>query len=127
MRILLADSQSRVRFALRSLLEEQSGPMVVYEVADCKELLAQAEVVCPDLVLIDWDLPGMETIDLLPALHKACPGLHVIALSSQPEVEQEALAAGAQAFVSKAGPPEPLLAAIQSVLPPDAPSGEENQ
>ena len=124
-RILLADNRSRVRFALRSLLEEQSGPMAVCEVADCKELLAQAKAVCPDLALIDWDLPGMPTVDLLPTLREICPGLHVIALSSRPEVEREALAAGAQAFISKAGPPEPLLAAIQSVLPSDA--RKENQ
>ena len=113
--ILLADNRSRVRSALRSLLEEQSGRMVVSEVEDCQELLDQAETDCPDLVLIDWDLPGMATVELLPALHKLCPGLHVIALSSRPEVKQDALAAGAQAFVSKAGPPEPLLAAIQFV------------
>jgi DNA-binding NarL/FixJ family response regulator len=55
MRILLADSQSRVRFALCSLLEEQSGLMVVGEATDCQELLAQAEADCPDLVVIDWD------------------------------------------------------------------------
>jgi DNA-binding NarL/FixJ family response regulator len=114
MRILLADSQSRVRFALSSLLEEQPGLTVVGEATDCKELLAYTEAACPDLALIDWDLPGMAGADLLAALHEICPGLHVIALSSRPEAEQEALAAGAWAFVSKAGPPEPLLAAIQS-------------
>jgi len=115
MRILLADSQSRVRFALCSLLEEQSGLRVVGEARDCQELLAQAEAACPDLVLIDWDLPGMAGVDLCAALQRMCPGLHVIALSSRSGIEQEALAAGAQASVSKAGPPEPLLAAIQSV------------
>ncbi len=115
MRILLADNRSRVRFALRSLLEEQSELMVVGEVSDCQELLAQAEADCPDLVLIDWDLPGMTAVDLLPVLRKICPGLPVIALCGRPEVEGAALAAGAQAFVSKAGPPEPLLAAIQEV------------
>jgi DNA-binding NarL/FixJ family response regulator len=113
--VLLADNRSRVRSALRSLLEEQSGQMVVSEAKDCQEVLAQAETVCPDLVLIDWDLPGMATVDLLPALQTICPGLYVIALSSRPEAEQSALAAGALAFVSKAGPPEPLLAAIQRV------------
>ena len=114
MRILLADSQPRVRFALRSLLEEQSEHIVVSEAADCQELLAQVAAACPDLMLIDWDLPGMAGADLLAALQRICPGLHVIALSCRPEAEQEALAAGVQVFVSKAGPPEPLLAAIQS-------------
>lgn len=115
MRILIADSQSRVRFALRSLLEEQSELVLAGEVTDCEELLARVEAVCPDLVLIDWDLPGMATVELLPALQKMCPGLHLIALSSRPAAKQDALGAGAQAFVSKAGPPEPLLAAIQFV------------
>jgi DNA-binding NarL/FixJ family response regulator len=114
MRILLADSQSRVRFALRSLLEEQPRFVVVGEAADGQALLAQVEAACPDLVLIDWDLPGMAPVDLVDALQRTCPGLHVIALSSHPEVEPEALAAGVYAFVSKAGPPEPLLAAIHA-------------
>jgi DNA-binding NarL/FixJ family response regulator len=114
MHILLADSQSRVRFALSSLLEEQPGLTVEGEATDCQELLANVEAACPDLVLIDWDLPGMARVDLLAALKRMCPDLHVIALSSRPEVEQEALAAGVRAFVSKAGPPEPLLAAIHA-------------
>jgi DNA-binding NarL/FixJ family response regulator len=36
-----------------------------------------------------------------------------LALSSRPEAEQEALAAGAKAFVSKTGSPEQVLAAVQ--------------
>jgi DNA-binding NarL/FixJ family response regulator len=114
MHILLADSQSRVRFALSSLLEEQSELTVVGEATDGPELLAQVEAACPDLVLVDWDLPGMAGADLLAALKGTCPDLHVIVLSSHPEVEPEALAAGVYAFVSKAGPPEPLLAAIHA-------------
>jgi DNA-binding NarL/FixJ family response regulator len=115
MRILLAENRSRVRFALRSLLEEQPGIVVIGEVSDGQDLIAQAEADCPDLVLIDWDLPGIEEDDLLPALREICPDLTVIILSSRPEVKGAALAAGAQAFVSKADPPDQLLAAIQSV------------
>jgi len=115
MRILLADNRSRVRFALRSLLEEQPGIVIVGEVSDCQELMAQAETDCPDLMLIDWDLPGIEGDDLFPALREICPDLTVITLSSRPDVEGAALAAGAQAFVSKTGPPELLLAAIHDI------------
>ena len=52
--------------------------------------------------------------DLLMALRAACPALAVIVLSGQPEAEGSALAAGADAFVSKADPPEQVLAAIRS-------------
>jgi DNA-binding NarL/FixJ family response regulator len=113
-RILLADDQSRVRLALRTLLERQSGVQVVGEAAHSAVLLSQVQAACPDLVLLDWNLPHSTAEELLPALRELCPGLPVIALSGQPEVRQAALAAGVNAFVSKADPPERLLAALRS-------------
>jgi DNA-binding NarL/FixJ family response regulator len=112
MRILLADSQAKVRFALRVLLERQPGLEVVGEVASAEELLARAAVSGPDLVLLDWGVAGAFAAGLLQALRSDCPGLEVIVLSGRPEARGAALAAGADAFVSKGNPPEHLLAAI---------------
>jgi DNA-binding NarL/FixJ family response regulator len=112
MRILLADSQPRVRFALRVLLERQPGVQVVGEAVDAVELVAQAAATRPDLVLLAWELPGLAAVDLLPTLHRLCPNLLVVALSGRPGARRAALAAGADAFASKADPPERLLAAI---------------
>jgi two-component system capsular synthesis response regulator RcsB len=112
MRILLADNRSKVRFALRALLEQRRELEIVGEAVDAENLLAQAEATHPDLVLFDWGLPGRAAIDLLPALRQACPALSVIVLSGRTEAEDTALSAGADAFVSKADPPEHLLAAI---------------
>lgn len=112
MRILLADSQAKVRFALRVLLEQQSDFDVVGEAASSEELLAQTAQSCPDVVLLDWTLADPGAASLLPALHCECPGLGIIVLSGRPEDHQAALAAGADAFVSKGNPPEHLLAAI---------------
>ena len=58
MRILIADHESNVRYGLRVLLEERSEFEVVGEVAEAKELLAQIQVTCPDLVLLGWELQG---------------------------------------------------------------------
>ena len=52
--------------------------------------------------------------ELLPAVRKACPHLFIIALNGSPDTQEEALAGGADAFVSKTDPPELLLAAIES-------------
>ena len=114
MRILLADDQPKVRLGLRLLLEQEEWVSVVGEAAEAESLLALAEVAQPDLVLLDWSLHRSERPDLLPALRGCCPGLAVVVLSGQPEAEQDALDAGANAFVSKADPPEQLLAAIRS-------------
>ena len=115
MRILLADEQTRVRLALQILLSQEPGLTVVGEAAEATDLLAQIRVTRPDLVLLDWGLPGLATIGSLSALHTTCPNLSVIVLSGRPEARQMALAAGADEFISKIDPPEKLLAAIHTM------------
>ncbi len=114
MRIFLADDQPGVRFALRRLLERQPGLELAGEAACAADCLAQAQARSADLVLLDWELPGMSA-GLLRALRQACPGLAIIALSGWPEAGPAALAAGADTFVSKAEPAEQLLAAIAQI------------
>ncbi len=67
---------------------------------------------CPCPVLLDWELPGLAAVDLLFALGGACSDLLVIALSGRPDARQAALSAGADAFLSRADPPERFLVAI---------------
>jgi DNA-binding NarL/FixJ family response regulator len=117
MRILLADGQAKVRFALRVLLERQPGYEIVGEAISAEDLLIKTAVTCPDVVLLGWELPDRTKIDLLSALRRVCPMLPVIALSAQFEARRAALAAGADAFVSKTEPPERLLAAISEAEP----------
>jgi DNA-binding NarL/FixJ family response regulator len=112
MHILLADDEVRVRSALQMLLNEEPGMKVVAEVAEAEALLTQIRVTRPDLVLLDWGLPGLGAVGSLPALRLICPNLTVMVISGRPEAGREALAAGADAFVSKVDPPEHLLAAL---------------
>ena len=114
MRIMLADNRRKVRFALRALLERQSGFEVVAEGVDAQDLMAHAESSCPDLVLLDWELPGMAPRDLLIALRRYCPNVKIIALSGRVSARREAIDTGVDAFVSKGDPPEKLLSVIIS-------------
>lgn len=116
MRVLVADSQSRVRFALRTLLKRQDGMEVVGEAGTAAELLEQVELTQPDLVLLHWRLHET-TPDLMRRLQSLCPGLRVIALSARCETRYEALKAGAEAFIWKTEQPEKLLAAIATPGP----------
>jgi DNA-binding NarL/FixJ family response regulator len=114
MRILIADAQPRVRFALRVLLERQQGLEVIGEAVDAEHLLTQTETACPDAVLLGWELPGMDMERLLSSLRRACPDAAVIALSGRLEAPRTAISLGVDAFVSKSSPPEQLLGAIAS-------------
>ena len=112
MRVLIADPQPKVRFALRVLLQRQPDIEVVGEAVDACSLMAHARSSCPDLVLLGWELPGEAMDSLLSALRTACCEIVVIALSGRPEAQRSAITAGVDVFVSKSAPPEQLLAAI---------------
>ena len=115
MRVILADNQARVRSALRLLLEYQRDVEILGEAMDTTGLLDRVKVVRPDLLLLDWELPGLPAATLLPLLHDHCPDLRVIALSVRPESRKAALDAGSDAFVCKGDPPERLLMAIDEM------------
>ena len=121
MRIMVADHQSKVRFALRTLLAQRPGLEVVGEADTVEELLAGVGATQPDLLLLHWRF-GEEMSELLSTLKQVCPGLQVIVLSVRQEACQPALAAGAAAFVCKMDPPDKLLATIEAV---QAGHGEE--
>jgi len=114
MRILLADSRTSVRSALQALLRHRTRARAIGEASNAEELLSKARRLRPDLVVLDWDLPGL-VADLVPRLRRLCPGLYVIALGVRQEARLSALLAGADAFVSKTEPPEHLLSALWQV------------
>jgi len=114
--ILIGDAQPRVRFGLRLLLEQQPGWRVAGEAEDVQALLEQVRYGCPDLVLLDWELPGMPAQELLAAIRQACPHLWIVSMSGRDDLRQAALQASADIFAYKADPPEKLLRQIRGLV-----------
>jgi DNA-binding NarL/FixJ family response regulator len=123
LRIILADHRREIRSALRLLLEQQPDAWeVLGEAADLYELAACLKKACPDVLLLDWELPGMladrwnpdpdRPASMMKHLRELCPQMRIVALSSQPEECAMALQAGADEIVCKTDPPEQLLKKI---------------
>ena len=117
-RVLIVDGDADVRSALRLLLDSEFGLEVVGETGTAESLLESAAASAPDLVLLDWDLPGLTVNGTLSQLRARFPNLRVIALSARPERRALALAGGADAFVSKVEAPTHLRAALRSLPAP---------
>jgi DNA-binding NarL/FixJ family response regulator len=64
---------------------------------------------------VDLSLPELEVEELISVLREKYTNISVIVLSGRPEIRSEALASGADAFVSKADLPDRLFQAISSV------------
>ena len=116
MDVLLADDQAQIRSALRLLLEQEPEIVVIGEVADTRDLISQIQTLQPDIVLLDWELPGMEKDRTLVRLRALCSRAAIVALSGRPEAVHASLLAGADAFVSKVDPPDRLLETLRALV-----------
>jgi DNA-binding NarL/FixJ family response regulator len=133
MRILLATEQPELRIALVLYLSEEPGMTVIGTASEAASLRALLMTARPELVLLDWALPGHPPASLVAEAKSLDPHSQVIVLGKDLDVKQAALAAGADAFVLKGDPPGLLLAAIRqarservalTVLEPIAAKGE---
>ena len=116
MKIFLADPHPHVRSALRLVLSQIREVAVIGEAGDVSQLLARNYQECPDLILLDPELvklnrshqrdDSQQLAGIIAETHKIYPEAKVVAISSRLEVEREALAAGADGFISETEPPE---------------------
>lgn len=117
MRVFLADDEAPVRHALHLLMQiaTELGAEVCGEAGDAVGLVAQLYRMQPDLLLIDCELPGFRMADHIIGLRATCPDMKIVILSGRPEVHEDAMRAGADAFVSKVDSPDKLIKVLQSI------------
>ena len=115
MRVVLAGKQADVRSAVRLLVTRKLGMEVVGEIADASGLWTLLQDARPVLLLLDWGLLDGGASAGLARLRAVYPSLQIIVLSGHPEARQQALAAGAHAFVSTADSPEQMIKTLQAV------------
>jgi DNA-binding NarL/FixJ family response regulator len=102
-RVLVVDDHAGFRSCVRVLLESD-GFDVVGEAADGASAVDLAAELCPDLVLLDIQLPDLNGFAVAEQLLASAPQLQVVLVSSRdrssygPLIEQS----GARGFVSKA-------------------------
>lgn len=113
--VILADDETAIRSALGLVLRQKLNIRILSEAASMDELLPKLREPEAALVLLDWELPGLAAGGGLAALRQLRPGLKVVALSARPEARQLALAAGADAFVSKTEPPDTMLSIMDAL------------
>jgi CheY-like chemotaxis protein len=114
--VYLADAKLEERSALRLLLLDLKME-VVGEAADWPTTLAQMPILCPDILLVDWDLLSKVPRVDFQEIRKACKGALVIVLLSRLEARQQAaLSAGADAFISKGETPERVAEHLRAVV-----------
>ena len=124
MRTVLAIGDSDLLLALQLLLNEEPRVNIIGTTSELEGLLSLIETTGPDLVLLDWELPGRPLKELLvESLSNQSPP-RIIVLGKNVIAKESALQSGADSFVVIGDQPEKLLAAVretsqQEVINPD--------
>ena len=116
-RIVLIDDHLIMRGGLRLMIETQPDMVVVGEAGSRIEAFAVVSATTPDLILLDLDLEGENSLDFLPDLLRAAPGARVLVLTGvrDPETHNQAVRLGALGVVLKSKATETLIKAIRKV------------
>ena len=117
-RVLLVDDQPVVRRGLRVRFQLEPDMQVIGEASTGSEALTLAQILTPDVVLMDIEMPDMDGIEATLALRTVVPQSIVVILSihTDRQTRMKAQAAGAVAFVEKRGTTDILLAAIRQAV-----------
>jgi len=115
LRVVVADDQARARQGMKALLATWPEVGECREAANGKEAIALVEKFQPDVVVMDARMPKMDGLEATRLIKASWPQVKVIVLSMYSETSAGALAAGADAFVSKGDLPEKLLALLAAV------------
>jgi DNA-binding NarL/FixJ family response regulator len=114
--IVLADDHAMVRGGLRLLLDAEEDFRVVAEAGDVETALRRVEAHQPRIVVLDLNMPGSPTLPALPRFLAAAPGAAVVVMTMDEDLAfaREAFAAGARAYVLKAGAEAELVEAVRA-------------
>jgi len=116
-RVFLADDHELVRYALRSLLEVEPDMEVVGEAADSESAVRGCLEAVPDVLLLDLRMPGAGGVEVCREVHRTCPSVSIVILTSFDGDEEVfgAVGAGACGFLLKDTAPEPMAQSIRAV------------
>jgi DNA-binding NarL/FixJ family response regulator len=103
LKILLVDNSETVKKRIREMLKEINNVSIIGEASNCKEALIITEIMNPDLVMLDLDLPEVNGVEVLKKIKKDFQHIQVMILTnySQPNHRTRCHEAGADYFFDK--------------------------
>jgi two-component system invasion response regulator UvrY len=115
--IVLIDDHELMRTGVREFLSGYPEHQIVAEASTARGAFPLIEVVRPDLILMDLELPGIDGVVATREILRRVPGVRVLIMSAHGGTQDvmDAFAAGAAGYLLKAQPPADLIEAMRTV------------
>ncbi|MEH7083323.1 response regulator transcription factor [Neobacillus drentensis] len=117
-RILIVDDHHVVRRGLVFFLRTQKDLEIIGEAANGREAIEQAQVLKPDIILMDLIMPEMDGIQATKIIKEKQPEIKIMMLTSFSDQDHviPALEAGASGFQLKDIQPDELVTSIKKII-----------
>lgn len=115
--VVLADDHRIVRRGLAMLLERCDDIELVAEAGTADEALETCERLAPDVLILDLNMPGRPSLEVLAEMRERLPDVAVVVLTMEadPGLASQAIETGARGYLVKRTAEEELLEAIRTV------------
>lgn len=116
--VLCVDDNAQISEVIRVKIRLSSGLQWAGSLDNATDLIRRVRESCPDVVLLDVDLPGADPFEAVEELAEHCPHVRVIMFSGhvRRELVDRAVASGAWGYVSKNDDADELVSAIRGVV-----------
>ena len=123
LKVVIYEDNTDLRAALAVLIGGTQGYELVGSFGDCTNVVEQCRALCPDVSLMDIDMPKMSGIEGARLLKKAIPSVEIVMLTVFDDDDRvfEAVVAGASGYLLKQTPPAQILSALLEVKAGGAP------
>jgi len=112
--VLITDDRLASRKGLRALMLTQPDIQVVGEASNGAKAIQFIENKKPDVVLMDAFMPKMNGLEATRIIKKRWRNIRVVILTLHNDIREEAIAAGADAFLVKGCSPDDLIREIKN-------------
>lgn len=118
LKILVADDHALIRSGIRALLEDEPDIITVGEADTAARALQRVREEHWDVLVMDIDMPGQSTFDVVRVIRNEQPHLPILILTVYAESQYaiRMLSAGAMGYLTKLSAPDDLVTAIRKVL-----------
>ena len=115
--VLVVDDDSMMRDVLKLILGSEKYP-IAGEASNGEDAIALCAKLNPAIVLLDINMPKMDGLQVLDAIHKAQPKVKVIMVSAESTLDKvkEAVNKGAAGFIVKPFNPAKVLDVIAGCI-----------
>lgn len=118
MKLFLIDDSEKIRQALKKYLSSLKGITAIYEAQSVKDARDKIADIHPDIVIIDFNLPDGNAIDIIGALkyRSSNPTIIVFSSSNINQYRTASLNAGADYYFHKSSEFEKIYALLEEIL-----------